>query len=92
MEKRNKGWRVQQRKLHYVKRLKRYVSGYFFRNCVDLDGECFYSPTWKDLYEHNYDPKLRNTGTPCSCWLCRGERYKRQEFKKDTNDELNNSF
>ena len=26
----------------------------------------------------------QTTGTPCSCWMCRGEKYNRKEYKKET--------
>ena len=25
----------------------------------------------------------KTTGTPCSCWLCKGETYNRKEYKKE---------
>ena len=34
------------------------------------DGSC---------YEH-----YKTTGTPCSCWMCRGMEYDRKEYKKET--------
>ena len=26
----------------------------------------------------------RTTGTPCSCWMCRGMEYDRLEYKRET--------
>lgn len=26
--------------------------------------------------------------TPCSCWLCKGERYNRRKFKEETKLEI----
>ena len=31
----------------------------------------------------------KSTGTPCSCWLCRREKYNRNEFKNQTKLEIN---
>ena len=25
---------------------------------------------------------MKTTGTPCSCWMCRGFEYDRKEYKK----------
>lgn len=30
----------------------------------------------------------KTTGTPCSCYLCKGERYNRSAFKKQTKLEM----
>lgn len=30
----------------------------------------------------------KSTSTPCSCWLCKGERYNRRKFKKETRLEI----
>ena len=27
---------------------------------------------------------MKTTGTPCSCWMCRGFEYDREEYKKET--------
>ena len=27
---------------------------------------------------------MKTTGTPCSCWMCRGFEYDRKEYKKET--------
>ena len=29
---------------------------------------------------------LKSTSTPCSCWMCRGERYSRKEKHKNLED------
>ena len=28
--------------------------------------------------------QMKTTGTPCSCWMCRGFEYDRKEYKKET--------
>lgn len=91
MEKRNKGWRAQQRKLHYRNRLKLYAN-YSGSVCWDEDGNKIENPTWRDLYRLNWDPALRTCRTPCSCWVCRSEKYNRDYFKRDTRNELDNSL
>ena len=94
MEKRNKGWRAQQRKLHYVRRLKYYSNSASFwyvlalwpnsRTIKNSKGELTFHPNWKDLYNNNWFPALRTTSTPCSCWMCSPNKYKRKNFKKET--------
>ena len=94
MEKRNKGWRAQQRKLHYVRRLKYYSNSASFwyvlalwpnsRTIKNSKGELNFHPNWKDLYHHNWCSALRTTGKPCSCWMCSPNKYKRKDFKKET--------
>ena len=27
---------------------------------------------------------MKTTGTPCSCWMCRGEEYDRKGYKQET--------
>lgn len=102
MEKRNKGWRAQQRKLHYVKRLKYYSNSALFwyvltlwpnsRTIKNSKGELTFHPNWKDLYHNNWWPALRTTGKPCSCWMCSPNKYKRKDFKKETRMLINLEF
>lgn len=91
MEKRNKGWRAQQRKLRYRNRLKLYAN-YQGTQCKGADGETNRHPTWRDLYRANWNPAFRTSGTPCSCWICKGERYNRDKYKQDTQDEIKNNL
>ena len=86
MEKRNKSWRAQQRKLHYVRRLKvQAVSWDWYPPRIKgSDGKLTSRPNWKDLYNNNWFPALRTTSTPCSCWMCSPNKYKRKNFKKET--------
>ena len=91
MEKKNKGWRAQQRKLRYRNRLKVYAN-YEDTECTDADGNIIKHPTWRDLYDANWYPALRSSGTPCSCWVCKGERYNRLKYKQGTKDEIANDL
>ena len=43
---------------------------------------------WCDNYNQHWTLPYKSTTTPCSCWLCRGERYNRREFKKETKLEI----
>ncbi len=68
MEKRNKLWRRCHQKRLFKKRLQRFTNEY---NCH-----------WFELAESKWCKVYKTTGTPCSCWMCRGEVYNRRAFKK----------
>ena len=87
MEKRNKGWRAQQRKLHYVRRLKYYSNdGFWFigHPFITINGQTTEHPTWKVLKLKAWNHVYRTTGKPCGCWMCSPNKYKRKNFKKET--------
>ena len=48
---------------------------------------------WFELAKEKWAQVYKTTGTPCSCWMCRGFEYDRKEYKKETRriirDELN---
>lgn len=49
-----------------------------------LDG-CFHAPRhWFELAKTHWAQVYRSTGTPCSCWMCRGDEYDRVEYKRET--------
>ena len=73
--KKNKYWRRQKLVQKYITRLKRLAR---FRNKM-----------WCDMYNAPGTLCYKSTGTPCSCWLCRREKYNRNEFKKQTKLEIN---
>ena len=81
MEKRNKLWRQQQCDRVYVAQLKWIATCY---GSSLIDGKWVRHPCWKDLYDRNLYPEYKSVRTPCSCYLCRGERYNRLAAKKDT--------
>ena len=41
-------------------------------------------PHWFELAKDKWAKVYQSTGTPCSCWICRKERYNRREYKKET--------
>lgn len=81
MEKRNKHWRIEQRNRIYAAKMKLYASygGVFF-----LNGEKVRDPRWVELYNANWNPVYKSVRTPCSCWMCCGERYNRRQHKQET--------
>jgi hypothetical protein len=80
MEKRNKHWRIEQRNRIYAAKMKLYASygGEFI-----LNGERVRNLRWIDLYKANWNPVYKSVRTPCSCWMCCGEKYNRREHKKE---------
>ena len=37
-----------------------------------------------ELAKDKWAQVYKTTGTPCSCWMCRGFEYDRKEYKKET--------
>lgn len=81
MEKRNKHWRIEQRNRIYSAKMKLYAS---FGGEFILNGEKKDNPRWIELYEANWNPVYKSVRTPCSCWMCCGERYNRRQYKQET--------
>ena len=50
----------------------------------DEDGNRIDRPHWFELAKQKWNRIYKTTGTPCSCSLCKGERYNRRNFKKET--------
>lgn len=82
MEQRNKLWRRQKGLCKYKARLIRLAT--FGGMSIDIDGKRVENPHWFDLAHYPGFHCYRSTGTPCSCWMCRGESYDRKAYKKDT--------
>ena len=80
MEQRGKLWRKRKGWLRFKARIVR------FAGCgsiiCDADGCLKTDPFWFELAKHKTYFVYKKTGTPCSCLLCKGERYNRLKFKK----------
>lgn len=76
--KKNKLTRRQKLVQKYITRLKFHVQCGLYGNV-----------SWTEVYNKPYTQCWKTTGTPCSCYLCKGERYNRNEFKKQTKLEIN---
>lgn len=72
MNPRNKYWRRQKLVQKYITRLKKFPASRF--------------GLWCD--NQHWTLPYKSTTTPCSCWLCKGERYNRRKFKKETRLEI----
>lgn len=51
---------------------------------TDIPGEVRVAKTWKELQNVKWCQVYRTTAQPCSCPFCKGERYNRRDFKKET--------
>ena len=90
MEKRGKLWRKRKEWLRFKARMVRFAGyGRFIRNA---DGRLVTNPSWLELAKHKSCFVYKTTGTPCSCHLCKGERYNRREFKKASRLFIKESF
>lgn len=80
--KRNKGWR-------------RFQQDRVFRACMQMFSGCNYAiidetgnridnPYWFEIARQRWAKKYKDSSTPCSCWLCRGEKYDRKEYERTT--------
>ena len=82
MEKRNKLWR----KRHQWRLFKaRMILRAAYKDCMwDEDGNIIEHPHWLELAKQKWNHIYKTTGRPCSCSLCKGERYNRKDFKNNT--------
>ena len=48
------------------------------------DGSIDNDPHWFELAKEKWVKVYQTTGTPCSCWVCRGEEYNRRKYKRET--------
>jgi hypothetical protein len=85
---RNKHWRQQQRRKFYIAALKRYAS---WDSPTWIGDEFVEHPKWIDLYKAGELSVYKSVRVPCSCYLCRGERYDRRAFRMETQRILKES-
>lgn len=88
MEKRNKRWRIVQRNRIYAAKMKLHSAGIWGTYFKDAEGNHIPNPRWIELYKANYDPIWKSVRTPCSCYLCSGEKYNRRLAKKEAQKEI----
>ena len=82
MEKRTKLWRRKQGFRVFKSRMKYHASCESFHNYEEGLPAAPYR--WHELAKVKWAQTYRTTGTPCSCWMCRGMEYERLEYKKET--------
>ena len=90
MEKRDKLWRKTHEWRVYKARMIRFANNQM--GCFDNNGNYIQNPHWFDLAKSKDYFVFKTTGTPCSCWLCRKNRYNRLENKKEFSRFLKESL
>ena len=78
--KRNKEWRKQHYKRVFKRRMKLFSS--YGSTLLTDDGKRIEHPHWYDYANVRNYKAYKTTSTPCSCWLCKGEKYNRAKSKK----------
>ena len=58
----------------------------------DENGNLIEHPHWFELAKQKWNYIYKTTGTPCSCWMCKGESYNRREYKKETRRVIKESL
>ncbi|MCB6973517.1 MULTISPECIES: hypothetical protein [Butyricimonas] len=82
MDKRNKLWRHRQMARVFKARMILYAA---YRHCIiHEDGSIDSHPHWFELAKEKWARVYKTSGTPCNCSMCRGEKYNRKEYKKET--------
>ena len=82
MDKRNKLWRRQQMARVFKARMILYAA--YGHPIIHEDGSVTNHPHWFELAKDKWAKVYQSTGTPYSCWMCRGEEYNRRQYKKET--------
>lgn len=82
LEKRTKLWRREQGFRVFKKRMIYYAS--FGSQVTMIEGQLVEHPHWFELAKSHWTQVYKSTGTPCSCVLCKGEKYDRLECKRET--------
>lgn len=87
---RTKLWRRKQGFRVFKKRMVYYASfenGYFDRSKMQYQRPLH----WFELAKEHWTRVYKTTGTPCSCMLCRGQKYNRLDHKRETQRMLRDS-
>jgi len=89
MVKRNKAFRKAKEHSKWVRRVKYWMLNdpYIFDN----NGKKIFNPSISQCLEVDRSKIYKNTGTPCSCYMCSFDKYDRNETKKETKFLLNNA-
>ena len=80
--KRTKLWRRKQGFRVFKARMMYYAS--FENEYFCADGTHHVPLHWFELAKTRWAQVYKTTGTPCSCWMCRGMEYNRLEYKRET--------
>lgn len=77
---RNKHWRKKQGKRLFKRRMMLFSAS--SATLLDTTGKVIQHPHWFQFANTKSFKAYKTTSTPCSCWLCKGERYNRAKSKR----------
>ena len=80
--KRNKAWRRFQENRVFKARMLKFAGWQIV--VWDENGNCIEHPHWFEIAKQKWAKKYKDCSTPCSCAICRAEKYSRLQFKKET--------
>jgi len=75
---------------HPITLIDNYAS--FEREYYCADGSHHVPLHWFELAKEHWTQVYRSTGTPCSCWMCRGNEYSRLDYKRETHRIIQESM
>lgn len=90
MEQRNKLWRHRQQWRLFKSRMILCAATQHW--AWNEDGEFIQHPHWIDCAKQPWSYKYKTMRTPCSCALCKGERYNRIDYNNETQRIIDESF
>lgn len=77
---RNRQWRR-----HHAKRV--------FKARLSVVGACMLErKLWFEIAGEKWTRPYKTTGTPCSCWMCRGESFDRKAAKREIRQMVEEFF
>ena len=80
--KRNQAWRRFQENRVFKARMLKFIGWQIV--VWDENGNCIERPHWFEIAKQKWAKKYKDCSTPCSCAICRAEKYIRLQFKKET--------
>ena len=88
-----RAWRRIQKKRMWRNRLRIIFRAFSTVYLEDSStGEKREAKTWKELLKVNWCQAYRTTGQPCSCMMCKGERYNRLDSKRESIKFINDAL
>ena len=78
--KRNKAWRRFQENRVFKARMLKFAGWQIV--VWDENGNCIEHPHWFEIAKEKWAKKYKDCSTPCSCAICRAEKYSRLHFKR----------
>lgn len=81
-QKRDKLWRRQQCFRVFNARMRLFAA--MKSPAFDQNGKEVQNPSWELLSKQRWCRVYKTTGTPCSCYICRHERYDRLDYRNTT--------